>query len=80
MHISGQYHDELFQATIHCPVQYAEENMDMDPGLIHFWNLIYALMILTAISGNWAVLYIVISKNFCHFVKFCLVVSIYSLR
>ena len=52
-------HEEFLAAAIICP-SFEEEEV-MEPILIHFWNSVFSIMIITAILGNLAVLYIVIS-------------------
>ena len=55
------YRHELHQATIPCPIQM--DNDLMVDSLVHFWNLAFTFMIITAVVGNTAVLWIVIRKN-----------------
>ena len=55
--LSAPNHDDLIQ----CPVQNTED--DMGTTVECFWNISFAVMIITAIIGNTAVLYIVISMN-----------------
>ena len=57
---SEHYHEDLLAAAILCPALEEEEEV-MPQVLIHFWNSVFSLMIITAILGNLAVLYIVIS-------------------
>ena len=61
-HPSGPDHDEFLKALVACPP--FEEEAIMDPSLVHFWNSVFSLMIITAIFGNLAVLYIVISNRY----------------
>ena len=65
------YHHELHQAAVPCPIQM--DNDLMVDSLVHFWNLAFTFMIITAVVGNSAVLWIVIrkccnhSKQLAHF-------------
>ena len=54
--------EELLKALVACPP--FEEEAIMRPSLVHFWNSFFSLMIITAIFGNLAVLYIVISNRY----------------
>ena len=49
-----------FESTVKCS---DEDNGRMDYKLILFWNIFYSLMIVTAVLGNCAVLWIVIRKK-----------------
>ena len=49
---------EIFKARVPCPVD--PDQMEMS--LVHFWNFAFTLMIITAVLGNTAVLWIVIRK------------------
>ena len=49
-----------FESTVQCS---DEDNGRMDYKLILFWNIFYSLMIVTAVLGNCAVLWIVIRKK-----------------
>ena len=55
------YHHELHQAAVPCPIQM--DNDLMVDSLVHFWNLAFTFMIITAVVGNTAVLWIVIRKK-----------------
>ena len=57
-HFPGQYHDDLIQ----CP-QNMGHALDMGHRTTCFLNLSFSVMIITAILGNIAVPYIVISIN-----------------
>ena len=58
--ILAHYHTDILEAATACPGELEDE---MGPGLLYFWNLTFATMIITAILGNVAVLYIVVSKE-----------------
>ena len=51
---------ELHQAVVPCSGQMESEPMHI--GLVYFWNLAFTLMIIMAIVGNCAVLWIVICE------------------
>ena len=53
-------HPQLQQAVVQCP-----NKMDSDlmvDSLVHFWNVAFTFMIITAVGGNTAVLWIVIRR------------------
>ena len=55
------YENELQEAALSCP-----QNVDsviMVGTMVHFWNLAFTLMIITAVLGNTAVLWIVIRNE-----------------
>ena len=58
--LPAHYHTDILDAATACPGELEDE---MGPGLLYFWNLTFATMIITAILGNVAVLYIVVSKE-----------------
>ena len=65
--VLAHYHTDILEAATACPGELEDE---MGPGLLYFWNLTFATMIITAILGNVAVLYIVVSKelsNICSY-------------
>lgn len=67
-HPSGHDQDEFLKALVSCPP--FEEEAIMDQSLVHFWNSVFSLMIITAIFGNLAVLYIVISNRCFLFISY----------
>ena len=54
-------HQELLQAAVPCPSQLVTNSMEKS--LVYFWNISFTLMIITAVLGNCAVLWIVIRKS-----------------
>ena len=54
-------HHKLLQAAVPCPLQL--DSNSMKKSLVHFWNISFTLMIITAVLGNCAVLWIVIRKS-----------------
>ena len=54
------YYQELQQAAVPCPVKVDKDKMLNS--LVHFWNIAFTLMIITAVGGNTGVLWIVIRK------------------
>ena len=53
-------HHELLHAAVPCPLL---EINSMKKSLVYFWNISFTLMIITAVLGNSAVLWIVIRKS-----------------
>ena len=53
-------HQQLLQAAVPCPPQLGTNSMKKS--LVYFWNMSFTLMIITAVLGNCAVLWIVIRK------------------
>ena len=58
--LSDLYHQDLHQATVPCPTKMDRDRMVNS--LVHFWNIAFTFMIITAVGGNTAVLWIVIRK------------------
>ena len=53
-------HAGLLPAAVPCPLQLDSDKMERS--LVYFWNISFTLMVITAVTGNCAVLWIVIRK------------------